>query len=467
MIGRTLGNYRIIEQIGMGGMATVYEAYDPGTDRHVAIKILPRQFSKDPTFRERFRREAKAIAKLEHLHILPIFAYGEEDDIAYMAMRCLKTGTLTDRIKQGPLPLKEAGHLLNQIASGLDYAHEHNILHRDVKPSNILLDASGNAFLTYFGIAKIVESALDLTGGGILGTPAYMSPEQCMGETDLTAASDIYSLGIVLYEMVTGRTPFQAETPIALIHMQLSEPLPIPHHLRADLPEAAERVILKALAKEPEARYQICREMAAAFAQAVAGEPVADIPTPPVDTPATPILPDSLPDDKATSAHEPAGKTVAASPPPRAVPRWLWPVIIVALIGIGAVGAALFSFDKNSMNNQADQTSSAESSGSMAAAVAATPTTQSDSPAQIAPSTADFLPEERWIEPCLFEDLGSGLCIFPAQGGSPTKILQTQILNISPVSCRGALMGNRSSFPLWRKAPLAKISISPAPTGAI
>ncbi|MCP4357305.1 MAG: serine/threonine protein kinase, partial [Chloroflexi bacterium] len=242
-------------------MATVYKAYEPGTDRHVAIKILPRQFSQDPTFRERFRREAKAIAKLEHLHILPIFAYGEDDDITYMAMRYLQDGTLTDRIKQGPLPLNEAGHLLNQIAGALDYAHQHDILHRDVKPGNVLLDAGGNAFLTDFGIAKMAENTLDLTGRGILGTPAYMSPEQCMGSRELTPASDIYALGIVLYEMVTGRTPFQAETPIALIHMQLSEPLPMPRHLNPNLPEAAELVILKALAKEPESRYQTCGAM--------------------------------------------------------------------------------------------------------------------------------------------------------------------------------------------------------------
>ena len=183
MIGRTLGNYRVIEQIGLGGMATVFKAYDPDMDRFVAIKILPQQFSNDPQFKERFHREAKAIAKLEHIHILPIFAYGEEDGIAYMVMRYLQGGTLTDRIAEGALPFDEASRLLDQLASALDHAHTHGILHRDMKPSNVLLDDDGNAYLMDFGIAKIVESTVDLTGDRLLGTPAYMSPEQCSGES--------------------------------------------------------------------------------------------------------------------------------------------------------------------------------------------------------------------------------------------------------------------------------------------
>jgi len=272
MIGQTLGGYTIINQIGIGGMATVYKAYDPNTERYVAIKILPEYYSKDPMFYERFRREARAIAGLEHIHILPVHAYGEENGIAYIVMRYLDTGTLADRVRRGPLPLREASRLLSQIASALDRAHAHDILHRDVKPSNILVDDDGNAYLTDFGIAKMVEGATpDLTGTGIIGTPQYMSPEQCMGEKNLTPASDVYSLGLVLYEMVTGKIPFQAETPLAVIHMQINNPLPPPRRLRPDLPEAAELVILKALAKDPEQRYQSCGALANAFAQAVSG----------------------------------------------------------------------------------------------------------------------------------------------------------------------------------------------------
>ncbi|HEB64513.1 MAG TPA: serine/threonine protein kinase, partial [Chloroflexi bacterium] len=269
MIGQTLGNYRIVEQIGLGGMATVYKAYDPVMDRYVAIKVLPQQFSDDPQFRQRFQREARAIARLEHLHILPVFAYGEEGRTAYIVMRYLEAGTLTDRIAEGPLPFDEASRILGQLAGALDHAHGHGVLHRDVKPSNVLLDAAGNVYLMDFGIAKMVEATIDLTGEMMLGTPAYMSPEQCKGEP-VTAASDIYSLGIVLYEMVTGRRPFHAETPIAVILQQLNDPLPPPRELRPDLPPQAENVIFKALAKDPESRYRSAGELAAAFARAVA-----------------------------------------------------------------------------------------------------------------------------------------------------------------------------------------------------
>lgn len=271
MIGRTLGGYRIVEQIGMGGMATVYKAYDASTDRYVALKTLPEQYSKDPQFVERFRREAKAIAKLEHLHILPLFAYGEDDGVAYLAMRYLPAGTLSSHIKQkGQMPLADAARLLAQIASALDHAHANGVLHRDIKPSNVLIDKDANAYLTDFGIARMVEGTLDLTGDSILGTPQYMSPEQCQGRKDLTPASDQYSLGVMLYEMVTGRVPFQAETPLAVIIMQINgSELPPPTSLRPDLPEAAEAVILKSLARDPANRYPSCEAMAKAFARAV------------------------------------------------------------------------------------------------------------------------------------------------------------------------------------------------------
>jgi serine/threonine-protein kinase len=337
MIGRTLGNYRIVEQIGMGGMATVYKAYDPDTDRYVAIKILPQQFSQDPTFHERFHREAKAIAKLEHIHILPIFAYGEDDGTAYMAMRYLQTGSLTDRIRTGPLTLHQASRLLSQIADALDHAHSHGVLHRDVKPSNILLDAQSNAFLTDFGIAKMVESTVDLTGAAILGTPAYMSPEQCVGSKELTPASDQYSLGIVLYEMVTGRTPFQAETPIALIHMQLNDPLPPPCQIRPDLPEDGQRVILKALAKNLESRYPTCGVMAVAFARAIA-EITPTTVTEEVTLPH--IAPPASADSEVTDRQEPPAKTKVALSPLRRIPGWALAALALLMV-VGLIGAAM------------------------------------------------------------------------------------------------------------------------------
>ncbi len=429
MIGRTLGNYRLVEQIGLGGMATVYKAYDPDTDRYVAIKVLPQYFSQDPTFRERFQREAKAIAKLEHLHILPIFAYGEDEGTAYMAMRYLQAGTLTDRIRQGPLPLSEASRLLNQIASALDHAHTYGVLHRDIKPSNVLLDANGNAFLTDFGIAKMVEATLDLTGGGILGTPAYMSPEQCRGNTELTPASDQYSLGIVLYEMITGRAPFWAETPIALIHMQLNDPLPLPRQLRPGLPQDAERVILKALAKEPGSRYQSCGAMASAFAQAVAQaspeQPVARTPA-------------ALPVDDATMPHAPAGPTRAAPPPGRRLPAWVFGLIALLVVGgliAAALAVGLFSFERVTIESQ--------QTAEPAVAVGPTPTSKrvkTPEPAAPAPGASplattspptDLVLETSWVRPCDWEGLGPGLCISPLEGGRPRKILTDAEIEIT------------------------------------
>jgi tetratricopeptide (TPR) repeat protein len=252
-------------------MATVFRAYDPKTERYVAIKILPQQYSTDPLFKTRFENEARAIAKLEHLHILPVFAFGEQDGISYMAMRLLESGTLADRIKQGALPLADCARILRQLGEALDYAHAHGILHRDIKPSNALMDKAGNAYLTDFGIAKMVGSAgMDLTGSGIIGTPFYMSPEQCKGEKELTNASDLYALGVVLYEMVTGQKPYQSDNTLAVLQMHLFDPPPPARALRPDLPEAAQAVIAKSMAKEPSQRFQSGAAMAKAFEDALA-----------------------------------------------------------------------------------------------------------------------------------------------------------------------------------------------------
>ncbi|MGD8624234.1 MAG: protein kinase, partial [Anaerolineae bacterium] len=273
-IGRTLGSYQIVEQIGRGGMATVFKAYQPSVDRYVAVKILPSQLTEDESFVGRFTREARTLARLEHPHILPVYDYGEQEGTTYLVMRYVEAGTLKDLIRrEGPMAPERAAQVLSQVGRALDYAHSQAVIHRDIKPSNCLIDRQGNIFLTDFGIAKLVaETAQFTASGAIIGTPAYMSPEQSMGQP-VDPRCDIYSLGVVLYELVTGRVPFEAETPLAVLLKHINDPLPPPRQLEPDLPEVVERVILKAMAKAPEDRFQRAGAMVDALAEAVAAPP--------------------------------------------------------------------------------------------------------------------------------------------------------------------------------------------------
>jgi len=269
--GQMLGPYRIINQIGKGGMAAVYKAYQPSMDRNVAIKVLPSQLAESKEFTARFQQEARIIARLEHPHILPVFDYGESDGTAYFVMRYLEAGTLKDKMEAGrPLPLNEIDRIFTQLADALSYAHSHGIVHRDLKPANALIDSYGNIFLTDFGIAKLLESAsprLTQTDA-IMGTPAYISPEQAQATT-VDQRSDIYSLGIILYEMATGSVPFAADTPLAIILKHISDPLPPPSLIKPDIPASIERVILKALAKNPGDRFSTADEFVTAWKRAL------------------------------------------------------------------------------------------------------------------------------------------------------------------------------------------------------
>ncbi len=274
MIGRTLGNYRITEQIGMGGMATVYKAYQPSMERTVALKVLPEHYARDRKFVQRFMQEAKVIARLEHPHILPVYDFGEEKGITYLAMRYLDGGTLKDVLALGRLTLGEAVIVLGQVAGALDYAHRQGVVHRDVKPSNVMLDVEGQAYLTDFGIAKVLETSAELTGSGaVLGTPAYMAPEQVLGK-GVDGRADIYALGVMLYEMAVGRVPYQADTPMAVALAHVHLPLPLPGELEPGMPDAVQGVVLKALAKEPKDRYATAAEFAQALEGAVAASGV-------------------------------------------------------------------------------------------------------------------------------------------------------------------------------------------------
>ena len=277
LIGKSLGRYHILESLGQGGMATVYKAFDTSLERNVAIKIIrPDVGEIDPSnFLKRFQREARALAQLDHPYILKVLDYGEQEGIPYLVMPFVPGGTLKQRMGQ-PIPYQPAAALLAPIARALQHAHEQNIIHRDVKPANILISQSGAPLLSDFGIAKVIagETGTQLTGtGASIGTPDYMAPEQWLGVS--SPGTDIYSLGVVFYEMVTGRKPYSADTPAAVMLKHMHDPLPRPSSLVPGLPEGVEQVLFKALAKEPENRFQGMAPFAAALEKLGQGDPAA------------------------------------------------------------------------------------------------------------------------------------------------------------------------------------------------
>lgn len=254
-------------------MAAVYRAYQPSVERYVAVKVLPRQFASDPTFVARFRREARVVAQLQHPHILPVFDFGESDGYTYFVMPLVSGGTLADRVVKGVPAIEQTRIWIAQVARALAYAHQRGIIHRDVKPSNVLLDDSDNCLLSDFGITHIAEASKSLTTtGAVIGTPMYMAPEQGLGQP-VDARTDVYALGIVLFQLVTGRVPYDADTPLATMLKHINDPLPSARGLNPACPESLERVILKALAKRREDRFESAGDMARAL-EAIASGPV-------------------------------------------------------------------------------------------------------------------------------------------------------------------------------------------------
>jgi serine/threonine-protein kinase len=267
--GTTLGPYQIMGLLGAGGMGQVYRAYDPRLEREVAIKVLAATHAQEPGYLERFRREARAVAQLNHPHIVQVYDFGEQGDLTYLVMPLIANGTLRDRLaQQGALPLPEALSLFEQLAAALQYAHARGLIHRDVKPANVLLSAEGGAMLTDFGIVRLTHRAPEATtltnDGAFVGSPAYAAPEMVLGEA-VDQRVDIYALGVSLFQMLTGRLPFVAPLSVSLLVMQVQQQPPRPRSLNPSIPPAVEAVILQALAKAPAERHQSMAAFAAAL----------------------------------------------------------------------------------------------------------------------------------------------------------------------------------------------------------
>ncbi|HET7010357.1 MAG TPA: protein kinase [Anaerolineales bacterium] len=316
-IGENVGPYRILEQLGQGGMATVFKAYHAALDRYVAIKVLHPAFLQDPSFQARFQREAKVVARLEHPGIVPIYDFAGAEGRPYLVMKYIEGETLKARLARAPLARDEGLKIVEAAGAALAYAHKHGVLHRDIKPSNILLTPDGDIYLADFGLARIAQAGEStLSNDMMLGTPQYISPEQARGERSLDEGTDIYSFGVVMYEMVVGRVPFSADTPFSIIHDHIYKPLPLPRSINPRVPEAVERVLLKALAKDRADRFASVNEMVNSFRLAVQGKAVD----------ATLVL--GAPSESQSPVTEPgpaaASEAQSSAASPRRRRRWMW-----------------------------------------------------------------------------------------------------------------------------------------------
>jgi serine/threonine-protein kinase len=329
--GENVGPYRVIEQLGSGGMATVFKSYHASLDRYVAIKVLHPAFKADPQFFERFKREARIVAKLEHPNIIPVYDFNEHQGEPYLVMRFVEGDTLKPKMKGQPMPPTEVMRLIRPVCEALAYAHRQGVLHRDIKPSNIMVTKDESIFVTDFGLARMVEAGEStLSQDMMVGTPQYISPEQAQGIKDLDGRTDIYSLGVVLYEMLTGRVPFSADTPFATVHDHIYTPLPPPSSINPEIDPAIERMLLKALAKDPEDRYATANDLLEAL-ETTLGAQIARAPTV----------------AKTTPAVSPAGQDKK-----KRMPWWVWAGGVMLILFICLVAALLFGrIRRNRMQN--------------------------------------------------------------------------------------------------------------------
>lgn len=312
-VGDIVGSYEIVGLLGQGGMATVYKAYHARLRRHVALKMIHAGLVEDPQFVLRFEREAQIIAALDHPHIVPVYDYAEYNGQPYLVMKFVEGQTLKQYTAKNAVDAQSVLSLMQPIASALDYAHGQGVLHRDVKPSNILLDAQTTAYLTDFGLARLFENAdSTISQSMLLGTPAYMSPEQAQGGVSVDYHSDLYSFGVVLYEMIVGQVPFTSGTPHVVIHDQIYRELPAPREMNPNVPERVETVLLKALDKRPEMRYASANELMDALREGFTQNP---------DAGAQQATPAKPPIQAAELPDAPVSQTVVIKKKPRR--QWL------------------------------------------------------------------------------------------------------------------------------------------------
>ncbi|HKW79044.1 MAG TPA: serine/threonine-protein kinase, partial [Candidatus Limnocylindria bacterium] len=264
--GNRLGSYEILEKVGAGGMGAVYKGYQTALGRYVAIKVLPPQTAGDPAFAERFAQEARAIGKLRHPNIVTAFDFAQSGDLAYLVSEFIDGGTLADQLG-APLPIEYTTQVLGPIASALDYAHARGVVHRDIKPQNILMTHDGMPVLTDFGLAKIVGPGSGMTqAGSLMGTAEYIAPETAEGAQAAGPAADQYALGLIAYQMLTGRHPFPADNPLSALMAHVHKPVPLPSSFGVPLPPGTEAALLRSLAKRPEERFPRCSDLIRALA---------------------------------------------------------------------------------------------------------------------------------------------------------------------------------------------------------
>lgn len=327
MMPEKIGRYELIRELGQGDVATVYLARDPGVNREVAIKVLPPQLLDDDDAEAQFEAEAKVIAGLEHSAIVPVYAFGEHDGQPYLVMRYMPGGTLADHLEQqGLFSLFDTARILRPIAAALDFAHRRGIIHRDLKPPNILFGQFGDAHLSDFGLTRMQEAWAKYSGSGVVGDPAHLSPEQARHDAAITSRSDIYALGVILFEMVSGRQPYQADTPAALAIKHIDAPIPRLSTLNPNLHPGLDDIIARALAKDPNERYKTASELAADVSQLAATphKPKTSL------APTTPTLLEDVPLDSADSAPAPVAPTLLEDVPLESVSQATTPTHILA-----------------------------------------------------------------------------------------------------------------------------------------